>query len=176
MEINNIGFRCFLRKMGRGIPRGIGFGRPDACECFRYAPDAGSADILKNRKSQKFLFLRENGFRKNDCFIVSKRQTAKTDIVARTTRRYHDFIKISLCDGICQSNSCFSRKHGFSFFFTANSFHHEIMFWIEGAEVKCYYFKQNNYHPSSPWCCLINSVNSIRMPLNLRNPFVRFQS
>ena len=61
--------------MGRGIPRGIGFGSPDACECFRYAPDAGSADILKVRKSRKFLFLRENGFRKNDVFIHSVETT-----------------------------------------------------------------------------------------------------
>ena len=144
--------------MGRGIPKGTDFGSPDACECFRYAPDAGSADILKNRKSRKFLFLRENGFRKNDVFIVLKRQTAKTEMTARTTRRYHDFIKISFCDGICQSNSCFSRKHGFSFFCTADAFHHEIMFWLE---VEGSYFKQKNYHPSSPWCCLINSVNSI---------------
>ena len=87
--------------MGRGIPRGIGFGSPDACECFRYAPDAGSADILKNRKTRKLLFLRENGFRKNDVFIVLKRQTAKTEMTARTTRRYHVFIKISFRDGIC---------------------------------------------------------------------------
>ena len=144
--------------MGRGIPRTIGFGSPDACECFRYAPDAGSADILKVRKSRKFLFLRENGFRKNDGFIVSKRQTAKTEMTARTTRRYHDFINISFCDGICQSNSCFSRKHGFSFSCTADAFHHEIMFWLE---VEGSYFKQKNYHPSSPWCCLINSVHSI---------------
>ena len=143
--------------MGRGIPRGIGFGSPDACECFRYAPDAGSSDILKVRKSRKFLFLRENGFRKNDVFIVLKRQAAKTEMTARTTRRYHDFIKISFCDGICQSNSCFSRKHGFSFFCTADAFHHEIMFWLE---VEGSYFKQKNYHPSSPWCCLINSDNS----------------
>ena len=147
--------------MGWGIPRGIGFGSPDACECFRYAPDAGSADILKNRKSRKFLFLRENGFRKNDGFIVSKRQTAKTDMTARTTRRYHVFIKNSFCDGIYHSILCFSRKHEFSFFCTANSFHHEIMFWLEGAEVEGSYFKQKNYHPSSPSCCSINSVNSL---------------
>ena len=56
--------------MGRGMPRGIGFGSPDACECFRYAPDAGSADILTNRETWKFLVLRENGFRENDAFIV----------------------------------------------------------------------------------------------------------
>ena len=124
-------------------------------------PDAGSADILKVRKSRKFLFIRENGFRKNDVFILLKRQTAKTEMTARTTRRYHDFINNSFCDGICQSNSCFSRKHGFSFFCTADAFHHEIMFWLEGAEVEGSYFKQKNYHPSSPWCCLINSVNSI---------------
>ena len=72
--------------MGRGIPRGIDFGSPDACECFRYAPDAGSADILKVRKSRKFLFLRENGFRKNDVFIVLKRQTAKTEMTASAMR------------------------------------------------------------------------------------------
>ena len=98
----------FFRKMGRRIPRGIGFGSPDACECLRYAPDAGSADILKNHQTRKLSFLRENGFRKNDVFIVQKRQTAKTKMTARTTRRYHVFIKISLCDGICQSNQCFS--------------------------------------------------------------------
>ena len=146
----------FKRKNGSGdIPRGIGFGSPDACECFRYAPDAGSADILKNCKSRKFLFLRENGFRKKDGFIVSKRQTAKTDMTAS-----HVFIKNSFCDGIYHSILCLSRKHEFSFFCTANSFHHEIMFWLEGAEVEGSYFKQKNYHPSSPWCCLINSVNS----------------
>ena len=94
--------------MGRGIPRGIGFGSQDACECFWYAPDAGSADILKKRKTWKFLFLRKNGFRENDVFMILKRQTAKTKMTARTTRRYHVFIKISLCDGICQSNQCFS--------------------------------------------------------------------
>ena len=94
--------------MGRRIPRGIGFGSPDACECFRYAPDSGSADILKSHKTQKLLFLRENGFRKNDVFMVLKRQAAKTKMTAITTRRYHVFIKIPLCDGICQSNQCFS--------------------------------------------------------------------
>ena len=36
----------------------------------RYAPDAGSADILKNHKSRKLLFLRENGFRKNVFFLI----------------------------------------------------------------------------------------------------------
>ena len=40
-----------LRKMGRGMPWGIGFGSPDACECFQYAPDAGSAGILKIAKT-----------------------------------------------------------------------------------------------------------------------------
>ena len=69
-------------------------------------------------------------------------------------------------DGIYHSILCFSRKHEFSFFCTANSFHHEIMFWLEGAEVKCSYFKQNNYHPSSPWCCLIDSVNSMYVKLH----------
>ena len=86
--------------MGRGIPRGFGFGSLDACECFRYAPDAGSADILKNHKTRKLLFLRENGFRKNDVFIILKRQTAKTKMTARTTRKDQVFIKISLRDGI----------------------------------------------------------------------------
>ena len=96
----------FLREMDWGIPRGIGFRSPDACECFRYAPDDGSADILKNHKNRNLLSLRENGFRKNDVFKVLERQTAKTKMTARTTRRYHAFIKISLCDGICQSNQC----------------------------------------------------------------------
>ena len=113
----------FWRKMGRGIPRGIGFGSSDACECFRYAPDNGSADILKNHKTRKLLFLRENGFRKNDVFMLLQRQTAKTKMTARTTRRYHVFIKIWLCDGICQSNPCFSWEPRFSFFCMANSFH-----------------------------------------------------
>ena len=102
--------------MGRGIPRGSGFGSPDACECFRYAPDAGSADTLKNRRSRKLLFLRGNGFRQNAAFTVLERQTAKTEMSARTTRRYHVFIEISFCDGICRSNLCFSRKPGCSFF------------------------------------------------------------
>ena len=62
----------FERKMGWGISRGIGFGRPDACECFRYASDAGSADILKNRRNRKLLFLRDNSFRKNDCSYCIK--------------------------------------------------------------------------------------------------------
>ena len=35
------------------------------------------------------------------------------------------------------------------------------MFWLEGAEVDGSYSKQKNYQPSSPWCCLIDSVNSI---------------
>ena len=91
----------FLREMGRGIPMGIGFGSPDASECFQYAPDAGSADILKNRKTWKLLFLRENGFLKNEGSIVSQRQTAKTEMTARTTRGYHVFTKNSLCEGVC---------------------------------------------------------------------------
>ena len=124
-----------------------------------YAPDAGSADILENRKTWKFLFLRENGFRKNDVFIVLIRQTAKTKMTARTTNKYQMFIKISLCDGICQSILCFSWKPWFSFFCTANSFHHQVMFWLEGAEAEGSYFNQKNYYPSSPWCCLISSVN-----------------
>ena len=147
--------------MGRVIPRGVGFGSPAACECFRYAPDAGSADIPKNRKTWKWLFLRENGFRKNAVFMRSKLETAKTKMTARTTRRYHVFINISLCDGIYPSNSCFSWKPRFSFFCTINSFHHQIMFCLEDAEAEGSYFKQKNYHPSSPWCCLINSVNRI---------------
>ena len=67
----------FVTGNGSGEPRGIGFGSPDACECFQYAPDAGSADILKNRKTRKLLFLRENDFRKNDVFILLD-QTAQT--------------------------------------------------------------------------------------------------
>ena len=63
-------------------------------------------------------------------------------MTARTTRRYHVFIKISFCDGIRQSILGFSRKPGFSFFCTANSFHHELMLWLEGAEVEGSYFKQ----------------------------------
>ena len=86
-------------------------------------PDAGSADIPKNHKTRKLLFLRENGFRENDVFMVLKRQTAKTKMTAKTTRRYHVFIRISLCDGICQSNPCFSWKPRFSFFCMVNSFH-----------------------------------------------------
>ena len=35
------------------------------------------------------------------------------------------------------------------------------MFWLESAEVEGSYLKQKNYHPSSPWCCLIDSVNSM---------------
>ena len=89
------------------MPRGIGFGSQDAFECFRYASDAGSADILKNRKSRKYIyiyiyiFIRDNGFRENDVFIVLKQLTAKTKMTARTTRIFHVLIKISLCDGIC---------------------------------------------------------------------------
>ena len=45
----------FSWKMGRGIPRGIGFGSPGACEGFRDAPDARSADILKNRKNPEIV-------------------------------------------------------------------------------------------------------------------------
>ena len=89
---------------------------------------------MANRKTRKLLFLRENGFRKHDMFIALKRRTAKTEMTARTTIIYHDFINISFCDDICQSNLCFSRKHGFSFFCTANAFHHEIMFWLEGCD------------------------------------------
>merc|ERR1711966_421400 len=55
-----------------GYRWGIGFGSPDVCECFRYAPDAGSADILKNHKTRKLRFLRENGFRKNNVFYCIK--------------------------------------------------------------------------------------------------------
>ena len=61
---------------------------------------AGSADILKNHKTRKLLSLRENGFRKNDVFMILKRQTAKIKMTARTTRRYHVFMKISLCASI----------------------------------------------------------------------------
>ena len=86
--------------MGRGIPRGIGLGSPDACECFPYAPDAGSADIRKNLKTRKLVSPREMSFRKNDVFIALQQQTAKTEMTARTTRRDHVFIKISFCDGI----------------------------------------------------------------------------
>ena len=98
----------FFMENGSEDTEGGGFGSPDACECFRYASDAGSADILKKRKTWKFLFLRKNGFRQNDTFIILKRQTAKTKMTARTTRKYQDFIKISLCDGMCQSILCFS--------------------------------------------------------------------
>ena len=45
--------------MGRGIPIGIGLGSPDVRGYFRDAPDAGSSDILKNRKTRKLLFIRE---------------------------------------------------------------------------------------------------------------------
>ena len=83
-----------LRKMGRGMPRGIGFGSSDACECFWYAPHAGSADILKNRETCKLLFLRENGFRKIDVVTVLKRQTAKTEMTAIGTIIYHVFMNI----------------------------------------------------------------------------------
>ena len=58
--------------MARGIPRGIGFGSLDACGCSSHALDAGSIDILKNRKTWKLLFLQENGFRKNVVFTVEK--------------------------------------------------------------------------------------------------------
>ena len=118
---------------------------PDACECFRDSPDAGWCDFRKFPQTRKLLVLRENCFRSNDVFMTVERQTAKTEMTARTTRRYHVFIKISFCDGICQSISCLSRKSGFSFSCTADSFYHEIMFWLEGAEVKGSHFKQKNY-------------------------------
>ena len=74
-----------LRKMGWGMPRGSGFGSLDACECFRHAPDAGSAGIQKNRKTRKLLFLRENDFRENCVFYcIKKQQTAKPKMTART--------------------------------------------------------------------------------------------
>ena len=130
----------FWLRMGRGIPIGIDFGIPDAREYFRDAPDAGSSDILKNRKTRKFLVLWENGFLQNDVFIVLKLQTAKMEMTARTRRRYRVFIKISLWDGFCQSNSCFPWKPVFSFFCEINSFLQEIMFWLEIAKTGCYYF------------------------------------
>ena len=61
------------------MPRWIGFGSPDACEYFHYAPDAGSADILKNRKTWKLLFFRENGFLTNDCFYFIKTTNRKDE-------------------------------------------------------------------------------------------------
>ena len=64
----------FLRKMGRGIPREIGFGSPDACECFRYAPDAGSADILQN---PEVVISTRNGFRTNNVFYYIKTTNRK---------------------------------------------------------------------------------------------------
>ena len=54
MKTNQIGFRrIFYGKWLGEIPRGIGFGSPDAGESFWYAPDAGPADIVKNRKNPK---------------------------------------------------------------------------------------------------------------------------
>ena len=47
------------------------------------------------------------------------------------------------------------------------------MFWLEGAEVEGSYFKQKNYHPSSPWCCLINSVNSLVTFIHMLGTFSR---
>ena len=54
----------FVRKIGWRIPRGIDFGSPDACECFQYAADAGSTDILKNRKTGSSYFAGEAVFAK----------------------------------------------------------------------------------------------------------------
>ena len=101
-------------------------------------------------KTRKLLFCRKNGFLENEVFIVLKRQTAKTEMTARTTRRYHVFTKISVCHGVCQSNSCFSWKPSFSFFCTVNSFHQEIMVWLEIANAGCSYFKQKNHHSEQP--------------------------
>ena len=53
----------------------------------------------------------------------------------------------------------FFMNTGIYLFCTVNSFHQQIMFWLEGAEAEGYYFKQENYHPNSPWCRLINTVN-----------------
>ena len=95
--------------MGNGaeMPIGVDFGSPDVHGYFRGAPDVVSSDILENRATRKSLFLRENGFLGNDILIALKRQTAKTEMTARTRRRYHVFIEISHYDGFCQSNSCF---------------------------------------------------------------------
>ena len=103
--------------MGRGIPRGIGFGIPDACECFQYAPDAGSTDILKKTQRPEVLISPRNGFRKDDAFIVLKQQNAKTEMTARATRRYHVFIRIAFCDGICKSNYVFHEHSDFRFLY-----------------------------------------------------------
>ena len=54
----------------------------------------------------------------------------------------------------------FHEEARISFFCMANSFRHEIVFWLEDAEAEGFFFKQKNYHPSNPWCCLINSVKS----------------
>ena len=142
------------------MPRGIGFGSPDACECFRYAPDDGSAEILKNLKTRKLLFLRENGFRKH-----------MLDLIETTNRKdgndRKDHEKISCVHQnltlwwYLLVNLMFVMKPAFSFFCTANSFHHQIMFLLEGAEEEGSYFNQKNYHPSSPWCRLINTVNRL---------------
>ena len=120
----------------------------------------GQPIFWKIAKPRSFDFSEEAVFAKMMCSVYQTDITAKTEMTARTTRRYHVSIRISIGDGIYESMSCFSRKPRFPFFFRADSFHHEIMFWLEGAEVEDSYFKQKNYHPTSPRCCLTNSVNS----------------
>ena len=114
----------------------------------------------KSTKPGNCYFSEKTVFAKMMCLLYQNDKPQKRKW-PQWPRQDHVFIKIWFCDGSCQSITCFSREPGFAFFCTANSFHHEIMFWLEGAEVEGSYFKQKNYHPSSPWCCLINSVNSM---------------
>ena len=166
----------FRLEMVRRMPIWIGFAVPDACEYFQDAPDAGSSDFRKMSKTRKLLFLRENGFLINYVFITLKRQTAQTKMTARTMRRYHVFIKISLCDGFFKSNSCFRWKRAFSFFCMVNSFHQEIMFSLEIAEAGGSYFNQKNHQsvqPPSPPCfatCFVSGFGSVLQNGSPRTP------
>ena len=64
----------------------------------------------KNAKPGSCYFSKKTDFAKMMLLIMFERQTAKTEMTARTTRRYHVFIKISFRDGICQSIHVFQEK------------------------------------------------------------------
>ena len=125
---------------------------PDACEYFRDSPDAGWCDFRKLPKTIKMWVCRQNVFRSNDVFMTVERQTAKTETTATSRRRYHVFIKKTLCAGFCQSNSRFVWKPAFLVFCTASSCHQEIMFWLETAEAGRSYFNQKMllFQPKAP--------------------------
>ena len=150
MTNNKINVRCICDGKWVGeIPRGIGFGSPDASACFQYAQNAGSADILKIAKPRSSDFSEKTVFANNRLYRV--KTTNRKD---GNDRKDHEEIKC------CHQNMnlrwylpinfMFLRNPGSSIFCTAYSFHHVIMFWLEGAEVERPYSKRRTIIPAAP--------------------------